>query len=50
MSRLRVANAPLSQGAFEMTVGTSFLVPPDDDVAGAVDVAAALVREAPAWV
>jgi inosose dehydratase len=27
MSRIRVANAPLSYGAFEMTVGTDFAVP-----------------------
>jgi hypothetical protein len=33
-----------------LVVGRSLLFPPDDDVAGAVDVAAALVREAPAWV
>jgi inosose dehydratase len=32
----RVANAPLSYGAFEATVGTSFAVPDPDDVLGAI--------------
>ena len=34
--RPRVANAPLSYGAFEITVGTDFLVPDPEDVLGAI--------------
>jgi inosose dehydratase len=36
MSGVRVANAPLSYGAFEMTVGTSFPVPEPEAVLAAV--------------
>jgi inosose dehydratase len=36
MSRVRVANAPLSYGAFEMTVGTSFPVPDPERVLSAI--------------
>jgi inosose dehydratase len=36
MSAPRVANAPLSYGAFEMTVGTDFTVPDPRDVLGAI--------------
>jgi inosose dehydratase len=36
MSPVRVANAPLSYGAFEMTVGTSFAVPPGTAVLEAI--------------
>jgi inosose dehydratase len=36
MSAVRVANAPLSYGAFEMTVGTSFPVPEPDQVLDAI--------------
>ena len=34
--RPRVANAPLSYGAFEITVGTDFQVPDPEDVLGAI--------------
>jgi inosose dehydratase len=36
MSGVRVANAPLSYGAFEMTVGTSFPVPDPEQVLAAI--------------
>jgi inosose dehydratase len=36
MSPVRVANAPLSYGAFEMTVGTDFAVPEPTDVLEAI--------------
>ena len=36
MSAVRVANAPLSYGAFEMTVGTSFPVPDPERVLAAI--------------
>jgi inosose dehydratase len=36
MSGVRVANAPLSYGAFEMTVGTDFPVPDPEQVLGAI--------------
>jgi inosose dehydratase len=36
VSRPRVANAPLSYGAFEMTVGTSFAVPDPERVIAAI--------------
>lgn len=36
MSALRVANAPLSYGAFELTVGTSFRVPEPEAVLDAI--------------
>ncbi|MEA2296986.1 MAG: inosose dehydratase [Solirubrobacteraceae bacterium] len=36
VSGVRVANAPLSYGAFEMTVGTDFQVPDPEDVLGAI--------------
>ena len=36
MSAVRVANAPLSYGAFEMTVGTDFAVPDPVDVLTAI--------------
>jgi len=36
MSGVRVANAPLSYGAFEMTVGTSFPVPEPEAVLAAI--------------
>ncbi|MDP9344127.1 MAG: sugar phosphate isomerase/epimerase [Actinomycetota bacterium] len=36
MSAVRVANAPLSYGAFEMTVGTSFAVPEPERVLSAI--------------
>jgi inosose dehydratase len=36
MSRVRVANAPLSYGAFEMTVGSAFPVPDPEDVLAAI--------------
>jgi hypothetical protein len=36
MKRVRVANAPLSYGAFEMTVGTSFPVPDPEQVLAAI--------------
>ena len=36
MSGVRVANAPLSYGAFEMTVGTSFPVPDPEEVLAAI--------------
>jgi inosose dehydratase len=36
VSRVRVANAPLSYGAFEMTVGTSFPVPDPEQVLAAI--------------
>lgn len=36
MSALRVANAPLSFGAFEITVGTDFTVPEPEDVLAAI--------------
>jgi inosose dehydratase len=36
MSGVRVANAPLSYGAFEMTVGTSFAVPDPERVLAAI--------------
>jgi inosose dehydratase len=36
MSPIRVANAPLSYGAFEMTVGTSFPVPDAEQVLAAI--------------
>ena len=36
MSAVRVANAPLSYGAFEMTVGTDFAVPDPVDVLSAI--------------
>ena len=36
MSGVRVANAPLSYGAFEMTVGTDFAVPDPVDVLSAI--------------
>jgi inosose dehydratase len=36
MSAVRVANAPLSYGAFEMTVGTSFAVPEPEHVLRAI--------------
>ena len=36
MSAVRVANAPLSYGAFEMTVGTSFPVPDPEQVLAAI--------------
>ena len=36
MSAVRVANAPLSYGAFEMTVGTSFPVPEPERVLEAI--------------
>ena len=36
MSGVRVANAPLSYGAFEMTVGTAFPVPDPQQVLGAI--------------
>jgi inosose dehydratase len=36
MSPVRVANAPLSYGAFEMTVGTSFPVPDAEQVLAAI--------------
>ena len=36
MSGVRVANAPLSYGAFEMTVGTDFAVPDPVDVLAAI--------------
>jgi inosose dehydratase len=36
MSAPRVANAPLSYGAFEITVGTDFTVPQPEDVLGAI--------------
>jgi inosose dehydratase len=36
MSAPRVANAPLSYGAFEMTVGTAFTVPDPEDVLAAI--------------
>ena len=36
MSAPRVANAPLSYGAFEITVGTDFQVPDPEDVLGAM--------------
>lgn len=36
MSSVRVANAPLSYGAFEMTVGTSFPVPDPEQVLAAI--------------
>ena len=36
MSAIRIANAPLSYGAFEMTVGTSFRVPDPESVLGAI--------------
>ena len=39
MSPVRVANAPLSYGAFEMTVGTDFAVPEPQDVLEAIGAA-----------
>jgi inosose dehydratase len=36
MSAPRIANAPLSYGAFEITVGTDFTVPEPEDVLGAI--------------
>lgn len=36
MSGVRVANAPLSYGAFEMTVGTTFPVPDPEEVLAAI--------------
>ena len=36
MSAVRVANAPLSYGAFEMTVGSSFPVPDPEQVLAAI--------------
>jgi inosose dehydratase len=39
MSPVRVANAPLSYGAFEMTVGTSFPVPDPEQVLAAISAA-----------
>jgi inosose dehydratase len=36
VSDVRVANAPLSYGAFEMTVGTSFAVPEPERVLSAI--------------
>jgi inosose dehydratase len=33
---VRVANAPLSYGAFEMTVGTDFAVPDPEQVLSAI--------------
>ena len=45
MSPVRVANAPLSYGAFEMTVGTDFAVPEPTDVLEAIERSA----ESGAW-
>ena len=41
MTAVRVANAPLSYGAFEMTVGTSFPVPEPERVLEAIERSAA---------